>query len=59
MAFAVTQLVETVHYEMKGRGFYSQRCPTGLTMAMWRTQPLTGINAKNVSWIVKEAGAQG
>jgi hypothetical protein len=36
--------------------FYGHN-PSGLTMALESTQPLTEINTRNIFWAVKAAGA--
>jgi len=56
----VAQLVEELRYKPEGRGFDSRLGrwgPSGLTVALRSTQPLTRISTNNVSWGVKVAGA--
>jgi hypothetical protein len=61
----VAQLVEALHYKPEGRGFYSRwyhrnfslANPSGRTVALGSTQPLTETNTSNISWGVKAAGA--
>jgi len=36
---------------------FSSTQPSGRTMALWSTQPLTAMNARNIAWRVKAAGA--
>ena len=55
---AVAQLVEALRYKTRGRGFESRWChwdfhwqnPSGRTMALGLTQPLTQMSTRNVSW---------
>jgi len=62
----MVQLVEAPRYKPEGRGFDSRWCeenfsltqnPPGYTIALWSTQPLTGMSNRNISWGVKVAGA--
>jgi hypothetical protein len=61
----VAHLVEALRYKLEGRGFNSRWChlkfllthPSGCTMALRSTQPLTEMNTRNISWGVKAAGA--
>jgi len=61
----VAQLVEALLYKPEGREFDSPWChwnfssynPSGRTMALGLTQPLTEMSTKNISWVVKSAGA--
>jgi len=61
----VAQLVETLRYKPEGCGFDSRWChwnfdwhnPSGCTMALGLTQPLTEMSTRNISWGVKVAGA--
>ena len=50
---AVAQVVEALRYKPKGGEFDSGWChwhnPSGCTMALGPTQPLTEISAKNIS----------
>jgi hypothetical protein len=54
---AVAHLVEALRYKSEGRGFDSRWCqwnfsftyPSGCTMALGLTQPLTEINTRNIS----------
>jgi len=59
----VAQLVEALRYKPVGRGFDSRwnswHNPSGRTMALGLTQPLTEMNNRNIAWGVKAAGAQG
>jgi len=53
-----TQLVEALRYKPEGRGFDSRWChwifhwhnPSGRTVALGSTQPLTEMSTRNVSW---------
>jgi hypothetical protein len=62
---AVTQLVEALRYKLEGHGFDSRWCqreiclhnPSGCTMALGLTQPLTEMSTRNISWGVKAADA--
>jgi hypothetical protein len=63
---AVAQLVEALRYKPEGRGFDSRWChwiffflhnPSGCTMALGSTQPLTEMSTRGISWGVKAAGA--
>jgi hypothetical protein len=64
---AVAQLVEALRYKPEGHGFESRWChwnfhwhnPSGRTMALGSTQPLTEMCTRNLSWGVKAAGAYG
>jgi hypothetical protein len=56
---AVAQLVEALRYKPAGRGFDSRWCywiffhwhnPSGRTMALGSTQPLTEMSTRNISW---------
>ena len=40
-------------------GIFHWRNPSGLTMALGSTQPLTEMSTRNISWGVKAAGASG
>ena len=55
--YPVAQLVETLRYKSEGRGFDSQWCHSGRTMALGLAQPLTEISTRNISRGVKGAGA--
>ena len=57
----MVQLDEALRYKPEGRWFYSRWChnPSGRTMALGLTQPLTEMSTRNISWVVKVAGAQG
>jgi hypothetical protein len=51
--YAAAQLVEALRYNPEGRGFDSRRChwrPSGRTMALGLTQPLTEMSTRNNSW---------
>jgi len=58
MRYAVTQLVEALRYKPEGRGFDSRLChwifhlhnPSGCTMVLGSTQPLTEMSTRNFSW---------
>jgi hypothetical protein len=51
-------LFEALHYKLEGRGFDSRWChwifhlhnPSGRTMALQSTQPLTEMSTRNISW---------
>ena len=55
MGTAVAQLVEALRYKSEGRGFDSRWChnPSGRTVALGSTQPLTEMSTGNISWGVK------
>jgi hypothetical protein len=67
MGAAVAQLVEALRYKPEGRGFdpdcvsgffhNNWHNPSGRTMALGSTQPLTEMSTRNISWAVKTAGA--
>ena len=59
LGYAVSQVVEALRYKPEGRGFNSRCChnPSGRTMALGLTQPLTEMSTRNISWGVKAAGA--
>ena len=64
MVHVVEQLVEAQRYKPEGRGFYSRLShnislinPSGRTMSLGSTQPLTEMSISNISWGVKAAGA--
>jgi len=63
MGHAVAQLVEAVRHKPEGRGFDSQWChwnnPSGHTMALGLTQPLTEMSTRSISCGVKAGGAYG
>ena len=54
-----------LHYTPEGRGFDSRWChwnwhnPSGRTMALRWTQPLTEMSTRNISWWAKAVGAWG
>ena len=54
---AVAQLVEALRYKPEGRGFDSRWChwnnPSGRTMTLGSTQPLTEMSTRNISEVVK------
>ena len=64
---AVPQFVEALRYksEVAGSipdgvtGIFHWHNPSGPTMAVGSTQPLTEMSTRNISWVVKAAGAQG
>jgi hypothetical protein len=55
---AVAHLVEALRYKPEGRGFDSRYChwnfywhnPSGLTIALGLTLPLTEMSTRNISW---------
>jgi hypothetical protein len=55
---AVAQLVEALRYKSEGRGFvpdgvigiFHLHNPSGRTMALGLTQPLTEMSTKYISW---------
>ena len=58
----VAQLVEALHYKSEGPLFDSRWChresnPSGRTMALGLTQPITEMSTRNISWGVKAADA--
>jgi hypothetical protein len=56
------QGVETLRYNPEGRGIdsrWSSHNPSGRTMALVSTQPLTAMSTANISWEVKAAGSKG
>ena len=61
----MAQVVETLRYKPGGRGFdspmvsleFSIDNPSGRTMALGLTQPLTEMSTRNIYWGVKAAGA--
>jgi hypothetical protein len=67
MIHVVAQLFEALRYKPEGRGFDSLWChwnfsltnPSGRTMALGSTQPLTEMITRNISWGVKATGAKG
>jgi len=56
MGHAVAQLVEALRYKVAGsipdgvNGFFHGHNPSGRTMALGSTQPLTEMSTRNVSW---------
>jgi hypothetical protein len=56
---AVVQLVEALRYKPAVRGFDSRwwHNPSGRTMTLEVTQPLTEMSTRNIAWGVKAAGA--
>jgi len=63
---AVAQLFEALRYKLEGRAgsipsgvtkIFHRHNPSGRTMALELTQPLTEISTRNISWEVKAAGA--
>jgi len=46
----VAQLVEALRYKPVGCGFDSLWCPSGRTMDLGLTQPLTKMSTRNISW---------
>ena len=63
MGHAVAQLVEALRYKPESCGFNSRWChfhrhnPSGRTMALGLTQPLTEMSTRNISWGVKADNA--
>ena len=65
MLFFLTQLVEAPLYKPEGPEFDFRRChwnfsltyPSGSTMTLGSTQPLTEMSTRSISWTVKAAGA--
>jgi len=59
MGHAVAQLAGALRWKPEGRGFHSRWChnPSGRTMALGLTQPLTEMSTRNISWGVKASGA--
>jgi hypothetical protein len=61
----VAQLVEALRYKPEGYGFDSRWCylifychnPSGHTMGLGSTQPLTKMSTRNIFWGLKAAGA--
>ena len=53
----MAQLGKALRYKPEGRGFDSRWRPSGHTMALGSTQPLTEMSTRNISWEVKVAGA--
>jgi hypothetical protein len=55
LGHAVAQLVSALRYKPEGRGFYSRGTfhwhnPSGRTMTLGSTQPLTEMSTRNISW---------
>ena len=47
----MAHLVEALRYKPEGRGFDSRWChPSGRTMALGLTQPVTEVRTKNINW---------
>jgi hypothetical protein len=55
----LVQLVEALHYKPEGHRIFHQHSPSGRTMALGLTQPLTEMSTRDISWGVKAAGAKG
>jgi hypothetical protein len=63
----VAQLVEALRYKPEGRGFASRWChwnfyshnPSGRTLDLGSTQPLTSMSTRTSSWTVKNADVSG
>jgi len=59
--YAVAQLVDALRYKLAGSipdgviGIFHLNNPSGRTMALRSTQPLTEISTRNISWGVKTA----
>jgi hypothetical protein len=65
---AVAQLVEALRYKSEGGGFNSRwyhwkfvqlHNPSGRNMSLGLTQPVTEMSTRNISWVIKAAGALG
>ena len=54
--YAVAQLVQALRYKLEGRRFdgvtgtFQWHNPSGCTMALGLTQPLTEMSTRNISW---------
>jgi hypothetical protein len=48
-----------VRFPMVSMDFFHWHNPVGRTMALGSTQPLTEMSTRNISWVVKAAGACG
>ena len=63
MGHAVAQLVQALRRKVAGSipdgviGIFYWHNPSGRTMALGMTQPLTEMSTRNISWRVKAAGA--
>jgi hypothetical protein len=58
MGHAVAQVGEALRYKPKGAGSFPDGVnPSGRTMALSSTQPLTEMSIRNIFWGVKAAGA--
>jgi hypothetical protein len=63
--YAVAQLVEAVRYKPEATGLipdsvteiFQLHNPSGRTMALGSTQPLTEMSTRNIFWGVKATGA--
>ena len=51
--YTVVQLVEALPYKQEGRGFD----PSGCTLGLGSTQPLTEMSTWDIYWEVQAAGA--
>ena len=56
--YAMAQLVEVLRYQSEGRRF-DWHNPSGRTMSLELTQPLTEMSTRNISWGIKVAGVWG
>jgi len=58
---AVPHLVDALRHKLQGRGFHSRwgpwDFPSGRTMTLGLTKPLTEMSTWSISWEVKAAGA--
>ena len=62
--YAAVQSVEALRYKSQGAGsipdgviaIFHWHNPSGRTMALGSTQPLTEMSTRNISWGVKAAG---
>jgi hypothetical protein len=62
LGHAVAQLVQALRYKPEGRGFigiFHWRNPSGSTMALAWTHPLTEMSDRIICWKIKAAGAYG
>ena len=58
MGYAVAQLVETLRYKPDGViGTFHRLNPSGCTVALSSTQPLTEMSTGEIPWGVKTASA--
>jgi hypothetical protein len=65
MGHTVVQLVEALCHKPEGREFNSRWChwishnPSGCTVTLELTQPLTEMSTRHISWGLKAAGEYG